>query len=125
MDINNRKCYFAENIKTFLNVRGMTQKQMAEALYVNPATITGWLNGRQFMSVSMLVYLADFMHVSIEDLLFRKITAMDYQICMENPERATIGMTASDTAELSMHLRVMSKKLDGIKMELQRLNDGR
>ena len=125
MKLNDKMVYFPENVKMFLRVKGMTQRELADALYVNPATITGWINGRQFMSVPMLIYLADFMAVSIEDLLFRKITELDFRFGIDHPERSTIAMTASDTAELAMHLRIMNKKLDGIKLELKRLNDGR
>ena len=55
--------------KQLRNEKGITQEKLADVLNVNSRTISRWENARTMPDFDVLIELADFYDVSIEELL--------------------------------------------------------
>lgn len=58
-----------EKLQQLRKSRGMTQEELAEALYVSRTAISKWESGRGYPSIDSLKELSRFFSVSIDDLL--------------------------------------------------------
>lgn len=63
---------FAENLKKYRKKANLTQKQLAEKLNYTEKSVSKWENGNGFPSTEMLLKLAEFFKVSLDDLVFEK-----------------------------------------------------
>ncbi|MDY0064395.1 MAG: helix-turn-helix transcriptional regulator [Bacilli bacterium] len=59
----------SEFLKTLRKNRGLTQSELAEKLNVSNKTVSKWENGMGIPEMSSLLMLADFYHVSVDDIL--------------------------------------------------------
>ena len=58
--------------ETFKNLRiehGFTQKQMADLLHLSYKTVSHWETGYTEPSLDQLIMIADFFHVSLDELV--------------------------------------------------------
>ena len=60
---------FHEKLKELRKARGLTQEELAEALYVSRTAISKWESGRGYPSIDSLKEISSFFSVSIDDLL--------------------------------------------------------
>lgn len=60
---------FNEKLQELRKNRGMTQEELADALYVSRTTISKWESGRGYPSIDSLKDISKFFSVSIDDLL--------------------------------------------------------
>ena len=60
---------FGEKLKELRKSRGLTQQELAEALYVSRTAISKWESGRGYPSIDSLKEISGFFSVSIDDLL--------------------------------------------------------
>ena len=60
---------FNEKLQELRKNRGMTQEELADALYVSRTTISKWELGRGYPSIDSLKDISKFFSVSIDDLL--------------------------------------------------------
>jgi len=58
-----------EKLQELRKERGLTQEDMAEALYVSRTAISKWESGRGYPSIDSLKAIAEFYSVSIDELL--------------------------------------------------------
>jgi len=58
-----------KKIKEFRNKCKMTQKELADILYVTPQAVSRWENGIVEPSLSAVVEMAKIFHVNTDDLL--------------------------------------------------------
>ena len=66
---------FNEKLKELRSSRGLTQEELAEALFVSRTAISKWESGRGYPSIDSLREISDFFSVTIDELLSqRKIT---------------------------------------------------
>ncbi len=56
-------------IKGALGDQGVTNKELAEKLAVNPNTVSRWCTNDQQPSVEMLYRIADYLKIDVRDLL--------------------------------------------------------
>lgn len=63
------------NLKSIRESRGLSQKQLAEALGLDRTTINKWESGVNAPTASMLLRIADYFHVTTDYLLGRDETA--------------------------------------------------
>ena len=57
-------------INSLLDKKGMTQKELAEALGIpRPATINDWIKGRTEPKIHNLIAMADFFEVTVDYLV--------------------------------------------------------
>lgn len=60
---------FHEKLQELRKNRGLTQEELAEALYVSRTAVSKWESGRGYPSIDSLKELSKFFSVSIDDLL--------------------------------------------------------
>ncbi|MBQ2823728.1 MAG: helix-turn-helix transcriptional regulator [Oscillospiraceae bacterium] len=60
---------FNEKLQELRKSRGLTQEELAEALYVSRTAISKWESGRGYPSIDSLKAIAKFFSVTIDDLL--------------------------------------------------------
>ena len=60
---------FHEKLQELRKDRGMTQEELAEALYVSRTAISKWESGRGYPSIDSLKEISHYFSVSIDDLL--------------------------------------------------------
>ena len=62
---------FGEMLAELRNDRGITQKELADELFVSAGTISNYENGVHFPDIEKLIALADYFHVTTDYLLGR------------------------------------------------------
>ena len=60
---------FNEKLQELRKSRGITQEELAEALYVSRTAISKWESGRGYPSIDLLKGISDYFSVTIDDLL--------------------------------------------------------
>ena len=60
---------FHEKLQELRKQRGLTQEELAEALYVSRTEISKWESGRGYPNIDSLKEISNFFSVSIDDLL--------------------------------------------------------
>ena len=60
---------FHEKLQELRKQRGLTQEELAEALYVSRTAISKWESGRGYPNIDSLKEISNFFSVSIDDLL--------------------------------------------------------
>lgn len=60
---------FHEKLQELRRSRGLTQEELAEALYVSRTAISKWESGRGYPSIDSLKEISNYFSVSIDDLL--------------------------------------------------------
>ena len=60
---------FNEKLQELRKAKGMTQEELAEALYVSRTAISKWESGRGYPSIDSLKAIAKFFRVTIDELL--------------------------------------------------------
>ena len=60
---------FHEKLQELRKNRGLTQEELAEALYVSRAAISKWESGRGYPSIDSLKGIASYFSITIDDLL--------------------------------------------------------
>ena len=60
---------FNEKLQTLRKGKGLTQDELAEALYVSRAAVSKWESGRGYPNIDSLKSIARFFSVSIDELL--------------------------------------------------------
>ena len=69
-------------IKMLRQQRGMTQEQFAEYINVSISAVSQWESGKTIPDVSSLPVIADFFHVSLDDLFDRTFAKKEHRIKM-------------------------------------------
>ena len=60
---------FHEKIQILRKNRGMTQEELAEALFVSRTAVSKWESGRGYPSIDSLKEISGFFSITIDDLL--------------------------------------------------------
>ena len=68
---------FAETLKKLRTEKGMTQRDLAEQLFVSRTSVNRWENGSRLPDAAMIVKLAELFDVDIE-FLFKVATESDF-----------------------------------------------
>lgn len=68
---------FAKRLRALREGNGMSQEQLAERLDVSRQVVTKWENGSGVPKIDNLIALADCFHISIDELMGRRVSAKD------------------------------------------------
>ena len=60
---------FGEKLQQLRKSRGMTQEELAAALYVSRTAVSKWESGRGYPSIDSLKQISAYFSVTIDDLL--------------------------------------------------------
>ena len=60
---------FHEKLQELRKNRGLTQEELAEALYVSRTAISKWESGRGYPSIDSLKEISNYFSITIDDLL--------------------------------------------------------
>ena len=69
MDTSNLKRTLGENIRRLRKAKGLTQENLAELLNRTSGSISRFESGQQIVGVDLLVQMANFFSVSIDELI--------------------------------------------------------
>ncbi len=69
---------FGDHLKQARLNKGVTQKQVANDLYVTRQTISSWENGTTYPDITNLIQLSDYYHISLDELLKEDSGMQDY-----------------------------------------------
>ncbi|MBQ7714350.1 MAG: helix-turn-helix domain-containing protein [Clostridia bacterium] len=61
--------YFAENLKAFRAVKGLTQEDVASYLGITPQSVSKWERGESYPDITFLPALADIFDTSVDRLI--------------------------------------------------------
>ncbi len=88
--------------------KGLTQKELADKLYVSDKTVSKWECGKGMPDISMLVPLGEILGVSVTELLECKRHEPDVLLSVEQVE--TVVHKALQVSEQEVKMRYLRKK---------------
>lgn len=68
-----QKRIFSKNLRYYLNLNNMQQKELAQILGIRPSTITNWLKQTAMSQVSTIQKIADYFRIGKSDLVDEKL----------------------------------------------------
>lgn len=66
------KNVFSENLQYYMNERGVTRKEISDALDISYFTVTSWVNGQKYPRMDKVERLADYFGILKSDLIEEK-----------------------------------------------------
>ena len=83
---------FGEKLLELRNSKGMTQEELAEALFVSRTAISKWESGRGYPSIDSLKEISKFFSVSIDELLSSEklVIIVDFGVSEKKLDKLTI-----------------------------------
>lgn len=73
MPIEDIKLKFAQNLKNIMQKRNKTQSDLVKDLSFRQATVSDWLNGKKYPRMDKVEKLANYLGVSINELLMQSV----------------------------------------------------
>lgn len=74
MPIEDIKLKFAQNLKNIMQKQNKTQSDLVKDLSFRQATVSDWLNGKKYPRMDKVEKLANYLGVSINELLMQSIS---------------------------------------------------
>ncbi|WP_304108993.1 helix-turn-helix domain-containing protein [Phascolarctobacterium succinatutens] len=74
MPIEDIKLKFAQNLKNIMQKRKKTQSDLVKDLSFRQATVSDWLNGKKYPRMDKVEKLANYLGVSINELLMQSVS---------------------------------------------------
>ena len=74
MPIEDIKLKFAQNLKNIMQKRNKTQSDLVKDLSFRQATVSDWLNGKKYPRMDNVEKLANYLGVSINELLMQSVS---------------------------------------------------
>ena len=65
----NNKEVFSKNLRTYINKKGKTRKDIACDIGVSYSTLTDWINGNKYPRIDKIETLADYFGITKTDLI--------------------------------------------------------
>lgn len=90
----------ADNLKLLRAKKGLTQAALAERFELNRSTVSAWEDGRAEPRVAMLLELANYFEVSLDELIYADLPAGGQTIALKGQVRVLpIAVDADDANE--------------------------
>ena len=74
MPIEDIKLKFAQNLKNIMQKRNKTQSDLVKDLSFRQSTVSDWLNGKKYPLMDKVEKLANYLGVSINELLMQSVS---------------------------------------------------
>lgn len=74
MPIEDIKLKFAQNLKNIMQKQNKTQSDLVKDLSFRQATVSDWLNGKKYPRMDKVEKLANYLGVSINELLMQSVS---------------------------------------------------
>ena len=74
MPIEDIKLKFAQNLENIMQKRNKTQSDLVKDLSFRQATVSDWLNGKKYPRMDKVEKLANYLGVSINELLMQSVS---------------------------------------------------
>ncbi|MDD4125008.1 MAG: helix-turn-helix transcriptional regulator [Eubacteriales bacterium] len=86
--------HVGKNIKKFREMKKVTQEEMAQALFITRQAVSNWENGKTEPDIDTLQKIADFLNVTMEELIYgvKKKTDIYIQTGARNSSKAGLGI---------------------------------
>lgn len=88
---------FCEKLRELRKIRGLTQEELAEILYVSRTAVSKWESGKGYPSIDSLKEISNYFSVTIDDLLSAEklifIAEKENQTNIDNICRMLFGFT--------------------------------
>lgn len=97
--LSDERVIMAQNIKYYLEVKGVSRKQLCAALGLNYNTLSSWLQGEKYPRIEKIVAMADYFGCNKSDLVEKRKNS----VMVDGNERHSLDVTIrldSDTIEL-------------------------
>lgn len=65
---DNAKMVFADNLKMYLNAKGLSQIDLANYMQCSSSTVSDWCNGKKYPRVDKMQRMADWLGIRMSDL---------------------------------------------------------
>lgn len=67
------KNVFSENLQYYMNERGVTRKEISDALDISYFTVTSWVNGKKYPRMDKVERLAEYFGILKSDLIEERL----------------------------------------------------
>ncbi len=96
--MESKKAIFAERLKEMIEVRGISQAQLAKEMQTTPQAISSYVKGKTTPNYDMLCNIANQLDVSIDFLLgnVRTISAEELQLLIKVPKEKVKEVTLAE-----------------------------
>ena len=108
---------FAKNLRYYLDLNNMQQKELAHILGIQPSTITNWLKQTAMPQVSTIQKIADYFRIGKSDLVDDKLdgdTDLDARIIsdtrMVNMIKMFYSLSVADREAIEQIITSLYKK---------------
>lgn len=64
--------YFSDNLNFYLKAKGKKQKDLYEYFDYSAGAISNWLRGNKFPPINTIVQIADFLDITVDQLLYNR-----------------------------------------------------
>ncbi len=112
---------FAETIAALRKRQGLTQAQLAEALNMTSAAVSKWETGAGGPDLDTLVALADYFHVTVDELLGH--TAKKVRVVVLCPDEKVERAIRRTLDKYGYQLLGVSRSVEGLEALLGRLEE--
>ena len=116
---------FNQTLQELRKQKGLTQEELAEALYVSRTAVSKWESGRGYPSIDSLKAISAFFSVTVDDLLSggQMLTvAEEDRRQRENHLRSLVFGALDCCAALLLFLPFFGQKADGIVQSVSLIN---
>jgi transcriptional regulator with XRE-family HTH domain len=108
---------FCINLNFYMNERGKSRKEVAEAIGVSYFTFTDWVKGKTYPRMDKVELLAKYFHIKISDLVEKRTTENNP---VELAELHAEMIKDADMVEIYTYLINLNAKKRAIVKELAR-----
>ena len=84
----------ANQLKTFRNLKQLSQDELADLIHVSRQTISSWENNRSYPDIHSLILLSELYEISLDELVKGDITMMKEKLEIQKINRLSYLMLA-------------------------------
>ena len=103
---------FARNLKTYMDRRGMTQRELADIVGVSNSTLNEWLKAKKYPRIDKIDRMADYFGILKSDLIEDKKNPATMDGMSENRKKLMHFVEGVPDEKAELLLKVMKSILE-------------